>query len=133
MAMTGAITVDSATATAGAKNSLFTVTVSNSVAFDIPVLSVDPRVYLSGTADMENTVTVGEINLNSNTNVVPGSSSKTFQFEVGWHAPIAAGSAGQNALPATVAYDVTAVVLCADGTTIIPTAVTVTVSPHAHN
>lgn len=133
MAMTGSLAVDSATNTAGAKNSIFTLTVSNSVAFDVPVLTVEPYVYISGLTTSANTCSIGKVNVNPNNNVVPGSSSKTFQFEVSWHGPNVAGSAGKTSDPATIAYDVGCVVRCADGTVILPTAVTVTVSPHAHN
>ena len=133
MAMTASLAVDSATNTAGAKNSIFTLTVSNSVAFDIPVLSVEPYIYDNGTTQSTMTASIGMVNVNPNNNVVTGSGSKTFQFEVSWHGPNVAGSAGKTSDPATIAYDVGCTVRCADGTVILPSVATVTVSPHAHN
>jgi hypothetical protein len=133
MTMTAAVTLSSATATAGGVPVIVTITVSNSSTTIIPVLSIKPLAYATGTTTPFPSVQLDIPDINPTNTAVAGSGSTAYRFSVEFDGPQIAGAAGKSASPATLGVDITGEVRCGDGTIIWPTVATVTVSPPPHS
>lgn len=117
------------------------LTVSNSATAAVRVVSITPTLRRTGSAQREVAGQVGVPVLNGSNASVPGEGSRVYSWSVKLHAPRAAGvgypgaklqdgdkTVSQSPNP-TMQYDVGVVVSCADGSVLIPTPVTVDVTP----
>ncbi len=151
MTMTASLAVSPSSIVAGpdGAGTAVTYTVSNSdTATVVSVLSLRPYAYRASTQQQAYDVLFDTPTLNPNTQDVPAAGNKTFTVFAKAMFPQAAltGYAGgyiggvqgtqainsQSASP-SVTYDISAEIICSDGTVLNPTVATLTVTPSPHS
>lgn len=129
MAITAAITLSSATATAGQKVTV-TCTVSNSAGSAVTVTDIRPMVSPQGSTAETTASSPGVPALGPGMTVsVAGSGSTAFSYDMIAHAPT---SGLGLAMPAFQVYDIGATVYTSDGAITDATSTTLTVSNPSH-